>query len=168
LAGMQSGLDKHELEKQYPILDRISFESDYKFAATYHRKNDKQNMLYVIGAPEEIIARCVGLDVDGKNEKLESVQADKLISKLEELAKKGLRVVACAHKNYDAETKYQNLTELVKELSLVGFIALKDPLRQDAKDSRKPASAQSLLLETINLPLRQLLKKLVLRQKTKT
>jgi len=135
LAGMQSGLDKHELEKQYPILDRISFESDYKFAATYHRKNDKQNMLYVIGAPEEIIARCVGLDVDGKNEKLESVQADKLISKLEELAKKGLRVVACAHKNYDAETKYQNLTELVKELSLVGFIALKDPLRQDAKDS---------------------------------
>ncbi len=135
LAGMQSGLNKHDLEKQYPVLDKISFESDYKFAATYHRKNDKQNMLYVVGAPEEIIARCIDLDVDGKNEKLGSVQSDKLINKLEELTQKGLRVLACAHKNYKAETKYQNLSDLVKDLSLVGFIALKDPLRQDAKDS---------------------------------
>lgn len=135
LAGTQAGLNKHELERQYPVLDRIMFESDYKFAATYHRKNDKQNVLYIIGAPEEIIARCVGLDIDGKNEKLGTVQADKLINKLEELAQKGLRVLACAHRDYNAETKYQNLAELVNGLSLVGFIALKDPLRQDTKDS---------------------------------
>jgi len=135
LAGMQSGLNKQELEKQYPVLDRISFESDYKFAATFHRKDEKQNTLYVIGAPEEIIARSIDLDIDGKTEKLGTAQADKLIKKLETLTQKGLRVLACAHKNYDAEIKYQNLTELVKDLSLVGFIALKDPLRQDAKDS---------------------------------
>ena len=135
LAGMQSGLNKQELEKHYPLLDRISFESDYKFAATLHRKDEKQNTLYVIGAPEEIIARSIDLDVDGRTEKLGTAQADKLIKKLETLTQKGLRVLACAHKDYDAETKYQNLTELVKELSLVGFIALKDPLRQDAKDS---------------------------------
>ncbi len=135
LAGMQSGLNKQELEKQYPVLDRISFESDYKFAATFHRKDEKQNMLYVIGAPEEIIARSVDLDIDGRTEKLDTAQADKLIKKLETLTQKGLRVLACAHKDYDAETKYQNLTELVKELSLVGFVALKDPLRQDAKES---------------------------------
>jgi len=135
LAGMQSGLSKHELEKQYPVLDRITFESDYKFAASYHSKSEKQNMLYVIGAPEEIIARCIDLDVDGKSEKLDTFQANKLIDKLESLTQKGLRVLACAHRNYSAETKYQKLTELVNGLSLVGFIALKDPLRQDAKES---------------------------------
>jgi Ca2+-transporting ATPase len=135
LAGMQSGLNKQEIEKHYPLLDRISFESDYKFAATLHRKGENQNMLYVIGAPEEIIARSVDLDVDGREEKLGTAEADKLIKKLETLTQKGLRVLACAHKDYDAETKYQNLTELVTGLSLVGFIALKDPLRQDAKDS---------------------------------
>ena len=135
LAGMQSGLNKQALERQYPVLDRISFESDYKFAATFHRKDDKQNMLYVIGAPEEIIARSVNLDIDGRMEKLGTAEANKLIAKLEILTQKGLRVLACAHKNYAIETKYQNLSELVKELSLVGFIALKDPLRQDAKDS---------------------------------
>jgi len=135
LAGMQSGLNKKELEKQYPVLDRITFESDYKFAATLHRKNENQHTLYIIGAPEEIIARSVDLDVDSKKEKLGTAQADKLIEKLETLTQKGLRVLACAHKDYDSKIKYQNLTELVKELSLVGFIALKDPLRQDAKES---------------------------------
>ena len=135
LAGMQSGLDKKELEKQYPVLDRITFESDYKFAATLHRKDENHNMLYVIGAPEEIIARSIDLDVDSKKEKLGTAEADKLIAKLETLTQKGLRVLACAHRDYDSKIKYQNLTELVRELSLVGFIALKDPLRQDAKES---------------------------------
>ncbi|MFH0852406.1 MAG: HAD-IC family P-type ATPase [bacterium] len=135
LAGMQSGLNKHDLEEQYPVLDRISFESAFKFAATYHRKDEKHNMLYAIGAPEEIIARCVNLDVDSRKEKLVAAEADKLIAKLETLAQKGLRVLACAHKDYDAKTKYENLIELVKDLSLVGFIALKDPLRQDTKES---------------------------------
>jgi len=135
LAGMQAGLNKSELEKQYILLDKINFESEHKFAVSYYKKDDKYNVLYVIGAPEEIIARCVDLDIDGKNEKIGSAQADKLINKLEKLTQKGLRVLACAQKIYAAETKYQNLFELVKELSFVGFIALKDPLRQDAKDS---------------------------------
>ncbi|TSC94008.1 MAG: calcium-translocating P-type ATPase [Parcubacteria group bacterium Licking1014_1] len=135
LAGMQSGLNKQELEKQYPVLDRINFESDYKFAAAFCKKDGRHNMLYVIGAPEEIIARSVSLDVDSKKGKLGTAQANELIKKLEALTQKGLRVVACAHKDYDAETKYQNLTELVDGLSLVGFIALKDPLRKDAKES---------------------------------
>ena len=135
LAGMQSGLNKQELEKQYPILDRISFESDFKFASTFCKKDKKHNMLYVIGAPEEIIARSIDLDVDGRKEKLGTAEANKLMAKLETLTQKGLRVVACAHRNYNAETKYQKLTDLVNGLSLVGFIALKDPLRKDAKES---------------------------------
>ncbi len=135
LAGMQSGLNKSELEKQYPVLDRISFESVHKFAATLLRQDEKRNMLYAIGAPEEIIARSADLDVDGRKEKLGTAQADKLIKKLEALTQKGLRVLACAHKSYDAKTKYRNLAGLVKDLSLVGFIALKDPLRPDTKHS---------------------------------
>lgn len=135
LAGMQSGLSKRELEKTCPLLDRISFESEYKFAATYHRKNEEQNVLFVVGAPEEIIARCVSLDVDGRKEKIGLAEENKLIAKMEALTQKGLRVLACAHREYDLGTRYQNLMELVSGLSLVGFIAIKDPLRQDARES---------------------------------
>ncbi|HRY52445.1 MAG TPA: HAD-IC family P-type ATPase [Candidatus Portnoybacteria bacterium] len=135
LAGMQSGLSKRELEKNYPLLDRISFESEYKFAATYHKKNGEQNVFFAVGAPEEIIARCTSLDIDGRKEKIGLAEENKLISKMEALTKKGLRVLACAHREYDLQTKYQNLMELADGLSLVGFIAIKDPLRQDARES---------------------------------
>ena len=135
LAGMHLGLNKKKLEKQYPILDRISFESENKFTATFHRIEKNKSALYVVGAPEEIIARSVNLDIDGRKVKLGTEEANKLIDKLEVLTKKGLRVLACAYRNYDAQTEYKNLIDLVDGLSLVGFIALKDPLRQDAKES---------------------------------
>jgi calcium-translocating P-type ATPase len=135
LAGMQAGLDKHELEKQYPVIDRISFEPDLKYSATFHRLNKNKNALYIIGAPEEIIARSVDLDVDGKKEKIGTLQSETLMERFEALTNKGLRVVACAHREYDATTTYQDLRELVIGLTLVGFIALKDPLRKDAKES---------------------------------
>jgi len=149
LAGMQSGLNKKELEKQYPVLDRISFESDLKYAATLHYVDERKKMLYVIGAPEEIISRSVNLDVDGKKEKLGTVQSAQLIKKLEVLTQKGLRVLACGHKDYDAAVKYQNLADLVKDLSLIGFIALKDPLRSDARESiliAKKASIRTIIV----------------------
>ncbi len=135
LAGMQAGLSKQDLEKQYHLVDKVSFEAENKFAATLCKEDDGQSVLFVIGAPEEIISRCVKLDVDGKRIKLNTSQAGELIKKLEALTEKGSRVLACAHKNYKGVAKYQKLTELVKELSLVGFIALKDPLRKDAKES---------------------------------
>jgi len=135
LAGMQSGLNKKELEKQYPVADQINFQSDLKYSATFHRSDSGKYFLYVLGAPEIIIKHSLDLDVDGRKEKLGSVQSEKLLNKFEELANKGLRVLACAHKDFSAPVKYKNLTELVDDLTLVGFIALKDPLRKDAKES---------------------------------
>ncbi len=135
VAGMEYGLNKKELEKEYPIIDKLPFESDYKFAATLRHKTEKKTALFVLGAPEEVIARCTSLDIDGKKRKLSVAQLKKLTDKLESLTQKGLRVLACAYKDYDSRKKYKELVELVSGLSLVGFIALKDPLRPDARES---------------------------------
>lgn len=135
LAGMGSGLNKQELEKQYPLIDQLDFESEYKFAAGLYRKNESYNSLYVIGAPEIIINKCTNLDIDGKKQKMSLEKDEKLFEKLEELTQKGLRVLACAHRDYSEKTKYKELPELCQGLSLVGFIALKDPLRPDARES---------------------------------
>lgn len=125
LAGVRSGLNKYELEKQYPVIDKIPFSSEYKFAASLHKTGENKNTLYVIGAPEKIIASCGNLDI----------RENKLLSKLESLTKNGLRVLAIAHKDYDSKTEYSNLSEFVVKLNFAGFIALNDPLRQDAKES---------------------------------
>ncbi len=149
LAGMQAGLNKKELEKQYPVIDRISFDSDLKYAVTLHKINKEKKTLYIIGAPEKIIAYSANLDVDGRKEKLGGVETNQLMEKLEGLAKKGLRVVACAYRHFDSEIDYQNLHELVGELTLIGFIALKDPVRADVKEvvlSTKKAGIRTVIV----------------------
>ena len=42
VAGMQAGLYKKELEIQYPVLDKINFESGAKYAVTYHKLDSKK------------------------------------------------------------------------------------------------------------------------------
>ena len=138
LAGIEAGLNKKELEKQYPVIDRINFDSSYKFAASLCRTGEKKNSLYMIGAPEEVIFRSVNLDADGKNEKLDGLEYNKLIQKFKALAAKGLRVLACAYKDVSCDAEYKDLFELSGDgFTLVGFIALKDPLRKDTKESIK-------------------------------
>ena len=135
LAGARSGLNKHELEKQYPVVDKVPFSSEYKFAASLHKTSENKNALCVIGAPEKIIQSCENLDIGKKKKKLKPDETEKLLLKLESLTKQGLRVLALAHKDYDSKTEYSNLSELVAKLNFTGFIALNDPLREDAKES---------------------------------
>lgn len=135
MAGMQAGLYKKELETQYPVLDRINFESGAKYAVTYHKVDSKKNILYILGAPEVVIEDAIYLDVDGKKKKLSSIELNKLLYKVDALTKKGLRVLTCGYKEYPSSTKYKNLLELREKIVLVGFIAIKDPLRTDARES---------------------------------
>ena len=55
LASAQAGFSKSELEKEYPLIDKLSFSSERRFAATYHKGHRGQRVLYVVGAPEKIL-----------------------------------------------------------------------------------------------------------------
>lgn len=134
-AGMQAGLDKANLENEYPLLDRLSFDPDSKFAATLHKGNGKKNILFVMGAPEKIISFSTHIDKKGKRTKLKKSELKILDHKLDSLAEKGLRIVACAFREYGSKTDYKKLSDLADGLTLTSFIALKDPLRKDAKKS---------------------------------
>jgi P-type Ca2+ transporter type 2C len=133
LAGTMSGLNKAELEVKCPVLERIPFSSVLKFSATLHQvKNSK--VIYAVGAPEQLIQHCQYLDVDGTRVPLEDESFKKLLQRYEELTAKGLRVIACAQRDVSRIRK-DNLHELLDDLVLVGFIALKDPLRLEVKDA---------------------------------
>src|SRR3989344_4762442 len=66
MAGMQAGLDKYQLEKEYPAIDKLSFSSENKYALNLHKSGNKSAVLYALGAPEQIISRCVDVDENGK------------------------------------------------------------------------------------------------------
>jgi len=131
LASIESGFDKRELEKEYPRLSELPFDSEKKFMATLnHHKIDKHYHVFAKGAPEKIYAFCDQILVNGHKQKLTPQRLNSLKKRADKLAQNGLRVLAVAYKTG------QHFDDLEKELSnlvLVGLIALKDPLRVEAK-----------------------------------
>lgn len=125
LAGAEMGLKKPVLERAFAKIDEIPFNSENKFIAVLVKGQSGQEIL-VAGAPEKILAHS-------------SIAGDdllKLNNQLNELAGKGLRVVAIAYKKIsDHKTEIANLGEEIGGLTFAGFIGLKDPLRPEAKEA---------------------------------
>ncbi|MFP4514982.1 MAG: cation-translocating P-type ATPase [Parcubacteria group bacterium] len=134
LAGIQAGLDKESLSKEYERIQELPFSSDTKFMATLH-KNVKGYRLFEKGAPERVLEKSTYFHHQGKVKKLSSANRKKLIEKYETYTSKGLRLIAVAYKKISTteinDEKKVDLKKYDKDLIFLGFLTLKDPLRPD-------------------------------------
>jgi Ca2+-transporting ATPase len=116
VSAQKAGVEKEALEAEYPRIDSLPFESDRQFMATLHKTQGK-NLLFVKGSAEKIRELCDG-GVDAV--------------KAEEMASDGLRVLAFASKELDALC-VKITDEMLSGLEFVGFQAMMDPPRDEAK-----------------------------------
>ncbi|MDP2735178.1 MAG: HAD-IC family P-type ATPase, partial [bacterium] len=136
-AAMESGISRAELEKNAPLLFRTPFSSEAKYVASFHKVGEGIKA-YVSGAPERILE----LSLLSKGE---LAQAQK---RLEELTSRGLRVIAVAQKELQNGRKLDaapdKLREEVRGLTLLGLVALKDPIRNGVKEAIGLATSAGL------------------------
>ena len=159
-AAIDAGLGAHIVSRERQVLDEIPFESDQQYMATMvyepnlksKIRNAKQKTIYYKGAPEKILSACSYIadlgSPDAKKHLYENHTA-KLQKKYEDLSKKGLRVLCVAYRNLPDSIalnghniqfeKFNQIEDTLKDLVFVGFIALKDPLRESAKDTIRMA-----------------------------
>jgi len=132
IAGIQAGLSKESFEKEQPMIDQFLFDPAYKYAASLHKFNPGNNILYLVGSPEKILDMSAYLG-DGQKRKLLLADLKKIKEKINKTTNAGLRVVGVAYR----ETKDQKIDpdqeEKEKELTFVGFFALHDPIRESTK-----------------------------------
>jgi len=121
MAGMQAGIHRKDLEKEMTLIAELPFTSINKYIAKAYAVSKKEDVLYVSGAPERILEMS----------KCDKKEREKIKSELEDLTKKGLRVIAVAYKNIN------NLSDQFSNLNFVGMIALKDPIRKEVKRALK-------------------------------
>ncbi|MFY9462307.1 MAG: HAD-IC family P-type ATPase [Candidatus Sungiibacteriota bacterium] len=133
-AALEAGIRKDELEKRGEILDTLPFDETRKFSAAILRGQDT-NVLAVVGAPEIIIANSRELHIDGHVASLKSENFQKLNERYFELVQHGLRVVAVAHKNTKNHSIDHKDPGTLSGLILVGFIAMRDPIRKGIKEA---------------------------------
>ncbi len=139
LAATQAGLEKQKLNKEMPRLDELPFDHEKKYMATLHKMQNAKyqisngEIVYVKGAPEKLLEISKFVDIDGQQETLTPSRLKEIEEGYEKLTTKGLRVLAVGYKKIQ-NSKFKIQNSIVTNLTFVGLIGLKDPLRPEAKE----------------------------------
>ena len=109
------------------IIKQIPFDSKNKYMITVIDDKNVRNLIK--GAPEVILDNCkYCYDETGKKNMFLNKQ--KVINKIKDSTKSGIRVIVLATSNHITET-------LFKDLTFVGAILIKDKVRKEAKEGIK-------------------------------
>lgn len=107
---------------------------------TLHQDKAGNYILYEKGAPEKLLDKASEFYHQGKPHKLTKAEKEKLVRVYESLTAKGLRVIGVALRQlkdlaWGKDGGEKDWELINKDLIFVGFIALKDPLRPEAKET---------------------------------
>ena len=122
LAAHKNGMPKEELNKRYPRLAEIPFDSDRKLMTTVCRI-DEQFVVIVKGAFDMMATRCIAGDIQKAKHYTDSMSGD------------ALRVLAIAYKVIDEIPENPTPEALENDLIFMGLVGMIDPPRPEAKDA---------------------------------
>lgn len=122
LAAHKLGYAKDDLNKKYPRLAEIPFDSDRKLMTTVNIIDGK-NVVIVKGAFDMMASRCIS----GNLEKARKIT--------ERMSENALRVLAVGYKEIDTIPENPTSEELESGLSFMGLVGMIDPPRPEAKDA---------------------------------
>jgi Ca2+-transporting ATPase len=121
------GLAHEEIQSRYPLISRIAYEPDRRYAASLHRGEEHVHM-FAKGAPETLIAMCDRMAADGG-----AVGIDRaaLMRQKDDLAARGLRVLAFAEGEIAEEPEEEFHHGHLVNLTFLGFAGMQDPVRPE-------------------------------------
>lgn len=116
-------LYKTQLEKEFPRVDELPFDSVRKMMSTKH-KSEEGNIIYTKGALDSILKTTTHILDNGKPREITAFDIEKIYEANQYFSDKALRVLGLA---YSHEEK---ITE--QGLTFVGLVAMIDPPRPEA------------------------------------
>ncbi|MBN1824517.1 MAG: cation-transporting P-type ATPase [Endomicrobiales bacterium] len=148
VAAQKGGVDFYDAQKEAPRIDSIPFESQNQFMATVHADREEGKFkVYVKGSIEKVLARC-RFEID-KNGKRHPLDAKKISQIADEMASKGLRVLALAHGIFGHVSGNFTVGELGHDLIFTGIQGMIDPPRNEAIDAVKNCHAAGIEVKMI-------------------
>ena len=124
LASHKNCMPKDDLNKKYPRLGEIPFDSDRKLMSTVNLIDGK-NIVIVKGAFDVMEKRCV----KGNLEKARQIN--------DEMSSSALRVLAIGYKEIKEIPETLTPEEIEKDLIFMGLVGMIDPPRPEAKEAVK-------------------------------
>ncbi|MDE5978020.1 MAG: cation-translocating P-type ATPase [Turicibacter sp.] len=124
-------LDEATLQARYPRLSTLPFDGKRKLMSTIHVM-DKERVMFVKGAPEELLDRCNHVLMDDGVRPLSWIDREVYQEMNQEFFKQGLSVLAFAYKKVN---KRKLILEDEDNLILLGFISFIDPPRYESEEA---------------------------------
>ena len=130
----KEGMDKNQLEAQFPRTAELPFDSERKLMSTVHPVDGKLRVM-VKGAPDVLLSRCTHI-LDGVPAELTSAVAKEVEEANGEMASRALRVLGVAYKDVDALPQGELSSENLEcGLTFIGLVGMIDPPRMEVKQA---------------------------------
>jgi potassium/sodium efflux P-type ATPase len=146
VSGLKAGLDNEDEAKQYPRTDLIPFESEHRFMATLHHRHTGDAIVFIKGAPERILEMCA---YQKTAQSVQAVESDYWLSRIDEMAQQGQRVLAIAVKPISFEQMELTFSDVENDLILLGMFGLIDPPREEAIEAVKVCNEAGIRVKMI-------------------
>ena len=133
VAAAKAGMTKTELDKQYPRIDEIPFDSDSKRMTTLHEIPGGGRVAYSKGAPEVLLNSCSQIATALGDAPLDEAMKQAIKAASQAMAEKALRVLAVARR--EVGENGISIQEASREMTLLGLVGMIDPPRPEAKEA---------------------------------
>lgn len=130
VAARKAGLDRGAVLREWPEIGEVPFSSQRMLMATFNRAPDGGLVAHVKGAPGRLIDLCTSVLTEGGERPLDEAMRRRLSAENEELARRGLRVLAFA------SGRVQEASEsALRGLTFVGYAGMIDPPAPGVKET---------------------------------
>ncbi|MAZ41126.1 hypothetical protein CL654_03350 [bacterium] len=125
----EQGGNLEEAKSEFSSCSFIPFNEENKYIAAFYTSPGGEGHVFVSGAPETLLDRS---DIPAHKKQ-------EILLQIDEYAKKGFRMIGIAKRSYKKDTLVCDDTEALqkelKELTFLGAAAIRDPIRDDVKQS---------------------------------
>jgi P-type Ca2+ transporter type 2C len=128
IAGYKTGITKESLKDDLPEVRKIAFEQSTKMMATVHEYGKDRYLYAVKGSPEAVFESSSYIAAKGENREYSEKVKEKWLKRSEDLADRGLRIIAIAMKELPQKDK-----DPYHKLTLLGLVGLMDPPREEVR-----------------------------------
>ena len=131
-AAQGAGFPKSALDREFPRIAEIPFDSNRKCMTTFHASPDGKIFSITKGASEVLLGKAAGLASTDGPEEFDRQEISAFSAKM---AGEGLRVLALGVKHWDLLPEHLDPESVETELHILGLVGLMDPPRVEAKDA---------------------------------
>ncbi|WP_017327590.1 cation-translocating P-type ATPase [Synechococcus sp. PCC 7336] len=156
VAAAQAGLQTVDLARAFPRVAEVPFDSDRKRMTTLHQVSIAEagelplwDSMHLLGKPatlavskgalDSLLAICTRVWVDCREVPLDGEWQQRIQTRHDRMAAKGLRVLAIAVRSWEAPLTEAAPSSLERDFTWLGLVGLRDPLRPAAKEAVQTA-----------------------------